>query len=130
MFCDQCQNILNLDIFLSTHEKHDSNNGKSRPHPHHDSFAALERAAKEGCAICKMISSNTNKWQLERLNSLTCSESRLFFKFVSLDLLKLTTANEEERSDSDDEGLHEPGPLLPEMRLSPKEGISQSLYEI
>jgi hypothetical protein len=124
MFCDQCQNILNLDILLSTHEKHDSNNGKPRPHAHHDSFAALEKAAEQGCEICKMVSSNTSRWAIEKLDSLGGSESRLLFKFVSLDLLKFSTASEEQRAEVDAPGSHGPEPaLLPSIRLSAKEGM-------
>jgi len=124
MFCDQCQNILNLDVLLSTHEKYDSNGGKTRPHPHHDSFAALSRAAEQGCEICTMVSSNIEHRNIGKLKHLTGHGSNLFFKFVSLDLLRFSTGHEEERVDFDAQESHEPGPaLLPTLRLSPKGGM-------
>ena len=111
MFCNKCQSILDLDILLSTHEKHKSNEGKARAHPHHDNFLAMETAAEEGCEICRMVCSNVNREKVEEIKSLTGPEAQIYFKLVSLDLLKFCTSRDGERAD-----------FLPSIRLSPKEG--------
>ncbi|PMD16794.1 HET-domain-containing protein [Hyaloscypha hepaticicola] len=48
MFCDRCQDILNLDILLSTLPK-------DRRRPQHKNLANLEASAEAGCTICSLV---------------------------------------------------------------------------
>jgi len=111
MFCDKCQSILDLDILLSTHDNSKSNGGKARARPHHDTFLAMETAAGEGCEICRMVCSNATGKEVEELKSLTSPDARIYFKFVSPDLLKFCTARDADAA------------FLRSIRLSPNEGM-------
>jgi hypothetical protein len=54
MFCDRCQDILNLDILLSTLVNFELGAPNNQRRPHHKNFADLEASAEAGCAICSL----------------------------------------------------------------------------
>ncbi|CZR67603.1 uncharacterized protein PAC_17502 [Phialocephala subalpina] len=57
MFCHQCQEIVNLDIFFgavgAVELKPDD-----RSRPHHKDFASFESSAEAGCTICRLVCTN------------------------------------------------------------------------
>jgi hypothetical protein len=58
MFCDRCQDILNLDSLLSTlndHSDFELGGPKDQRRPHHKNFADLLASAKAGCTICSLV---------------------------------------------------------------------------
>jgi hypothetical protein len=55
MFCNQCQEIVNLDIFFSALIKVEPDMVESLPRPHHKSFADLQKSAEAGCPICMLV---------------------------------------------------------------------------
>ncbi|PMD42866.1 HET-domain-containing protein [Hyaloscypha variabilis F] len=61
MFCVKCQDILNLDVLLSTFEEDEDHYDEAKRHSHHESFTALEQSAKDGCELCRMACSSLPK---------------------------------------------------------------------
>jgi len=86
MFCDRCQDILNLDILLSTlNDPSDWELGgpKVQRRPHHKNFADLVASAKAGCTICSLVCAGPGASYI-----LTRSESgQIYFSFHSDDRL-------------------------------------------
>jgi hypothetical protein len=58
MFCDRCQDILNLDILLGTLMNFKLDGPKPGRHPHHWNFADLVASAEAGCTICSFVCAN------------------------------------------------------------------------
>jgi hypothetical protein len=58
MFCDRCQDILNLDTLLSTLMNFKLGGPATQRHPHHKNFADLVASAKAGCTICSLVCAN------------------------------------------------------------------------
>ena len=55
MFCERCQDILNLDILLSTLRTLEISGPKTPRRPHHKNFADLEASVEAGCTICSLV---------------------------------------------------------------------------
>lgn len=87
MFCDQCQNVLNLDILLSTHENYPGNNGEHRPYPHYKTFAAIEQSAGYGCELCTLVCSAISDSQKQKMRELTGEDAQMRFEFWKSDYL-------------------------------------------
>jgi hypothetical protein len=115
MYCDKCQNIVNLDILLSTHDRYGPNNRKYRPYPHHENYAAFEIAAAAGCDICKLVwSASTSKIFASRYPS-----TPIYFRFTILDLLKFDAIDNEAKTKLGSQ---------PEVRIIRFSAIEGSVY--
>jgi len=81
-YCDKCQEIVNLDILLTTLVNrpgaYNSVASEEVRRPHHKDFAALVASAEEGCAICSLVRSNCLSKYGSSPNTPT---GQLFFKF-------------------------------------------------
>ncbi|KAE9372587.1 HET-domain-containing protein [Stipitochalara longipes BDJ] len=83
MFCDKCQEIVNLDVLLTTIvviRPAGRNPGASeKARPHHKDFAALVASAEEGCVICSLV--RANSWRNPRFASHLTPESKELITF-------------------------------------------------
>jgi hypothetical protein len=115
----KCENILNIDILVSTHKDYGSNGGKTKPYPHHDSFLLLQVSANFGCKLCKLAVLAAGQHSLMKLMSLKGDEAKLCFEFDQWDVLRFKT------------GKHERDPrdsiLSNEIQLCVLEGKNSSL---
>src|SRR6266536_2304958 len=89
MFCHHCENVLNLDILLSTHPSYHGNEGQSRPYPHHESFSAIEQSAKGGCELCQIVSSHPMR-NLFSDKPATWEDARMYFEFNAEGVVNFT----------------------------------------
>jgi hypothetical protein len=80
MFCDRCQDILNLDILLSTLMNFNPGGPKTQRRAHHKNFADLVASAKAGCTICSLVCADP-----EASSILTGSESGQVYFFLHPD---------------------------------------------
>jgi hypothetical protein len=87
MFFHHCENVLNLDILLSTHPNYQGNGGESRPYPHHESFSAIEQSAKDGCELCQIVSSPSIRDLFGQCRSATGEDAQMYFEFDVEDLV-------------------------------------------
>jgi hypothetical protein len=57
MFCDKCEEIVNLDILLTTLVNRPEREPETpkQPRPHQENFAALVTSADAGCVICSLV---------------------------------------------------------------------------
>jgi len=94
MFCEKCQNILNLDILFSTQTIHESNDGEEKPIPHHDNFAALTGSADAGCTLCQLA---TRSLKYHCSSEAPAIDEELYFALVHGDMLWFKTESEQNR---------------------------------
>ena len=83
MFCYKCQEIVNLDILLTTlvNRPGDQESERSevrRRRPHHENIAALITWAEKGCTICSLVRAISSSRPGPFPNG---PEGQLFFKF-------------------------------------------------
>jgi hypothetical protein len=87
MYCIKCQDILDLDILLSTHSNHPGNDGQPQPREHYESFAAMQESATAGCELCRLACSVPSGSYLAELRSLPPGESAISWEFAAHDIL-------------------------------------------
>ncbi|PVH83803.1 HET-domain-containing protein [Cadophora sp. DSE1049] len=100
MFCGKCQNILNLDILLSTQAKHESHDGEEKPIPHHDNYSALVRSAEAGCTLCQLATRSLKRHELSGIfdsGEAPGIDERLYFALVNGDVLWFKSEMEQNR---------------------------------
>ena len=80
MFCENCQNVFNLDILISTHANYV---GMEEPgsYPHHESFAAVEESAEAGYDICQHVCAAISEDQRHKMKLLTGEGAKIRFEF-------------------------------------------------
>lgn len=95
MIYSKCENILNINILVSTHKDYGSNGGRSKPFPHYENFSALEASANLGCKLCRLGVSALKRHPPVDIRVLVGDEAKLYFEFAPDDLVYFTTAGYE-----------------------------------
>jgi hypothetical protein len=115
MFCDRCQDILNLDILLSTRMKAKPGGPQYQRRPHHKNFADLQASAQAGCTICSLVCANPDSSSI-----ITGSQSgQIYFFLHPNDLLFFEFDNSHEAVHS----LSRSSQMFAFIRLSTNEGM-------
>lgn len=117
MFCDRCQDILNLDILLSTLRNFEPGGPKDESRPHHKNFADLVASAEAGCPICNLVCAHPHSSLYSHCSLL--ENGQIYFLLNNHDLLvfQFDISHEPERSLSRNSGI------LAIIRLSTNEGM-------
>ena len=111
MFCDRCQDILNLDILLSALGGHLDHDGSNQRCPHHKNFADLQASAEAGCAICSLVCADPCSSSI--ING--SQTGQIYFSLYPSDLLFFDVDNLHETGNSFDG-------IIAVLRVSANEG--------